>query len=102
MKVKSLFTNLFVITAFALAIVSCGKSKSSSKGSLPKDKGQLVGVAPGGKYSLPKPPGMTYIPQGTFHMGPSDEDINYAFTARNRQITISGFWMDETEITNHE
>ncbi|PVD51613.1 gliding motility-associated lipoprotein [Terrimonas sp.] len=102
MKVKSLFTNLFVITAFALAIVSCGKSKSSSKGSLPKDKGQLVGVAPGGKYSLPKPPGMTYIPQGTFHMGPSDEDINYAFTARNRQITISGFWMDETEITNNE
>ncbi|MFT3949013.1 MAG: SUMF1/EgtB/PvdO family nonheme iron enzyme [Agriterribacter sp.] len=103
MKVKSLFNNLVVITAFAIAIVSCGKSKSSSKGGAAnKDKGQLVGVAPGGKYSLPKPPGMTYIPQGTFHMGPSDEDINYAFTARNRQITISGFWMDETEITNNE
>ncbi|MBS1750925.1 MAG: SUMF1/EgtB/PvdO family nonheme iron enzyme [Bacteroidetes bacterium] len=99
MKVKSLSINIGVIALMAVVFASCGKSKSS-KG-LPKD-GQLHGVAPGGKYILPKPPGMVYIPQGTFHMGPSDEDINYAFTARNRQITISGFWMDETEITNNE
>jgi len=99
MKVKSLSINIGVIALMAVVLASCGKLKSS-KG-LPKD-GQLHGVAPGGKYILPKPPGMVYIPQGTFHMGPSDEDINYAFTARNRQITISGFWMDETEITNNE
>jgi gliding motility-associated lipoprotein GldK len=99
MKVKSLSINIGVIALMAVVFASCGKLKSS-KG-LPKD-GQLHGVAPGGKYILPKPPGMVYIPQGTFHMGPSDEDINYAFTARNRQITISGFWMDETEITNNE
>jgi gliding motility-associated lipoprotein GldK len=35
-------------------------------------------------------------------MGPSDEDINYAFTARNKQVSINGFWMDATEITNAE
>lgn len=96
---KSLLLNLVVIASLAIVFASCGKSKSS-KG-LPKD-GQLHGVAPGGKYMLPKPPGMVYIPQGTFHMGPSDEDINFAFTARNKQITINGFWMDETEITNNE
>ena len=45
---------------------------------------------------------MVYIPPGTFHMGPSDEDINYAYTARNKQVSISGFWMDATEITNNE
>lgn len=99
MKVRSLFNNLVALAALSIVFASCGKSKSS-KG-LPKD-GQLHGVAPGGKYSLPKPPGMVYIPQGTFHMGPSDEDINFAYTARNKQITISGFWMDETEITNNE
>lgn len=99
MKVKSLSINIGVVALMAVLSTSCGKLKSS-KG-LPKD-GQLHGVAPGGKYILPKPPGMVYVPQGTFHMGPSDEDINYAFTARNRQITISGFWMDETEITNNE
>ena len=45
---------------------------------------------------------MVYIPPGTFHMGPSDEDVNYSFTSRNQQISISGFWMDATEITNNE
>jgi gliding motility-associated lipoprotein GldK len=35
-------------------------------------------------------------------MGPSDEDVNYAFTSRNKQVSISGFWMDATEITNNE
>ena len=35
-------------------------------------------------------------------MGPSDEDVNYAYTARNKQISINGFWMDATEITNNE
>jgi len=43
-----------------------------------------------------------YIPPGTFHMGPSDEDVNYAYTARNKQVSINGFWMDATEITNNE
>ena len=62
----------------------------------------MHGVAPGSKYVLPKPPGMVYIPQGTFHMGPSDEDPAYAFSARNRSISISGFWMDATEVTNNE
>lgn len=75
-----------------------GKKKS---GSLPND-GQLHGVAPGSRWSLTKPPGMVYIPPGTFHMGPSDEDVNYAYTARNKQVSISGFWMDATEITNNE
>jgi gliding motility-associated lipoprotein GldK len=81
--------------------VGCGKiGKKSAKG-LPND-GQLHGVAPGGKYTQTKPPGMVYIPPGTFHMGPSDEDVNYTYTARNKQISINGFWMDATEITNNQ
>ncbi len=83
-----------------IAVVSC-KSKGGSGSVLPND-GQLHGVAPGSKYNLTKPPGMVYIPAGTFHMGPSDEDVNYAYTARNKQVSISGFWMDATEITNNE
>jgi formylglycine-generating enzyme len=99
MKMKSLLLNLITLTIITFVVASCSKS-GKSKG-LPND-GQLHGVAPGSKYSLPKPPGMIYIPQGTFHMGPSDEDISYAFTARNKQISINGFWMDATEITNNE
>jgi sulfatase modifying factor 1 len=76
-----------------------GKNKS---GPTLKDDGQLHGVAPSARWNLTKPPGMVYIPPGTFHMGSSDEDLSYAFTARNHQVSISGFWMDKTEITNNE
>src|SRR5258705_3056072 len=96
MKMKNLSMLLAVATLF---LASC-KFGKSSKGT-PND-GQLHGVAPSNKYQLPKPPGMVYIPPGTFHMGPSDEDVNYAYTARNKQVSINGFWMDATEITNNE
>jgi len=101
MKMKSLLLNLVSLILLTVLVASCGKlGKSKSKGVT--SDGQLHGAAPGGKYNLPKPPGMVYVPQGTFHMGPSDEDLSYAFTARNKQISINGFWMDATEITNNE
>lgn len=92
---------IIVVSGLVVTSTSCkllGKRKS---GSLPND-GQLYGVAPGVKNNLTRPPGMVYIPPGTFHMGPSDEDPTYAYTARNKQVSISGFWMDATEITNNE
>jgi len=98
MKMKNLST-LMILSALLMA-AGCGKIGKSHKG-LPDD-GQLHGVAPASSYNLTKPPGMVYIPPGTFHMGPSDEDVNFAYTARNRQTSINGFWMDATEITNNE
>lgn len=98
MMKNTLFITSAVLAAFLFS--GCGIVGGKSKG-IPDD-GQLHGVAPSSKYTLKKPPGMVYIPSGTFHMGPSDEDINYAFTARNKQVSISGFWMDATEITNNE
>jgi formylglycine-generating enzyme len=101
MKMRNLLFNLGMLALVSLLATSCGKlGKSKSKG-LPDD-GQLHGVAPGATSDMSKPPGMVYVPQGTFHMGPSDEDVSYSFTARNRQISINGFWMDATEITNNE
>jgi gliding motility-associated lipoprotein GldK len=94
---KNAFFTILAVSEVVLS--SCGKF-GKSKG-LPDD-GQLHGVAPGPRYVMSKPPGMVYVPPGTFHMGPSDEDINYTFTARNKQVSISGFWMDATEITNNE
>ena len=94
---------LTLVAVIAIAsLTSCNLLGKNNKGKgLPND-GQLHGVALATHWTLPKPPGMVYIPTGTFHMGPSDEDVNYAFTARNKQVSISGFWMDATEITNNE
>ena len=95
--------NYSLLAAVCIVMLSsCGiLGKKNKGGSLPND-GQVHGISPGNRYTLPKPPGMVYIPQGTFHMGPSDEDPAYAFSARNRSVSISGFWMDATEITNNE
>lgn len=97
---KTHFLTISVLAIFVLGSVSCFKKGSKVRG-MPDD-GQLHGVSPSARSSMGKPIGMVYIPPGTFHMGPSDEDVNYNFTARNREISIMGFWMDATEITNNE
>lgn len=97
---KNVAFSIVLLCALAGAS-SCKMLRKKDRSALPND-GQLHGVAAGPKYTLPKPNGMVHIPGGTFHMGPSDEDINYALTARNKQVSISGFWMDATEITNNE
>jgi gliding motility-associated lipoprotein GldK len=89
---------LFTFT-FLTGCKMLGKNKKGK--ALPSD-GQLYGVEPSRNWTLPKPPGMVYIPPGTFHMGPSDEDMNLSYTARNKQVSINSFWMDATEITNNE
>ncbi len=92
---------IIILISFCF-LSSCKMLGKNKKGkALPSD-GQLYGVEPSRNWSLPKPPGMVYIPPGTFHMGPSDEDMNFAYTARNKQVSINSFWMDATEITNNE
>jgi len=101
MTMKNQLLCLFASVLTTTLLGSCGKiGKSKGKG-IPSD-GQLHGVSTGVRYTPFRPTGMVYVPQGTFHMGPSDEDVSYAFTARNKQISINGFWMDATEITNDE
>lgn len=90
------------VVSIGLSIASCKSSGGKSSNANIGNDGQLHGVSPGKAYNLTRPPGMVYVPAGTFHMGPSDEDVNYAYTARNKQVSISGFWMDATEITNNE
>ncbi len=87
------------VVALSILAISCKTNKSSSI----KNNGSVgAGLAPSDKYTLPKQAGMVYVPQGVFHMGPNDEDVNNANTARSRQVTVPGFWMDATEVTNNQ
>src|SRR6187549_2174546 len=95
---KQYLVNLTAVGSLLLLLASCGKGKSKG---LPDD-GQVHGAASAAKPGLTKPIGMVYVPPGTFHMGPSDEDVTYSLTARNKQVSIQGFWMDATEVTNNQ
>jgi gliding motility-associated lipoprotein GldK len=53
-------------------------------------------------YSQYVPSGMVVVPNGTFHMGQADEDVPATQINLNKQITISAFFMDQTEVTNNQ
>ncbi len=46
----------------------------------------------------PTPPGMRWIPGGTFQMG--TDDPKFPDEAPPHAVTLDGFWIDETEVTN--
>src|SRR5215471_14973754 len=94
--------SLYILFLAAVGIVAVSCNKSGKSKSVAGDGQIHKGVAPAAKNSISRPDGMAYIPPGTFHMGPSDEDVNYNLTARNKEVSISGFWMDKTEITNNQ
>lgn len=64
--------------------------------------GELTGAEDRPTWDSPEPYGMVLVPAGSFHMGQNDQDVNYSQIARTRQISISAFWMDDTEVTNNE
>ncbi|MBP6795697.1 MAG: SUMF1/EgtB/PvdO family nonheme iron enzyme, partial [Saprospiraceae bacterium] len=82
-----------VFTLIVLIISSCGGNKQS---------GYLSGVKDRPKWKGINPYGMVYIPSGTLHVGQSDQDIFSSYVQKPKSISISGFYMDDTEITNNE
>lgn len=85
------------VLVVAMAVLA-GCSKGSSEG----PQGQLVGVQERPKWDHINPMGMVYIPSGEFSAGPGDQDLNNSMFQRPQAMSIQGFYMDETEITNNE
>ena len=83
---------------FALATLAAVVLASCSGG----DHGELVGVQDRPDFYPSDPYGMVYIPQGHFAMGNSDIDVPATLTASTKSVSVSAFYMDETEITNNE
>lgn len=64
--------------------------------------GELIGVQQRPTFSQPDPYGMSFVPLGTFIIGVGEEDVSYAMMNNPKRVTVSSFYMDETEITNNE
>jgi formylglycine-generating enzyme required for sulfatase activity len=45
-------------------------------------------------------PGLVLVEGGTFTMGRVEDDLNFTGDAVPRRVTVSSFYMDETEVTN--
>jgi sulfatase modifying factor 1 len=64
--------------------------------------GELVGIQKRQTWNPTDPYGMVFIPQGSFNMGPSDQDVPFANVSASKTVSLGAFYMDETEITNNE
>jgi gliding motility-associated lipoprotein GldJ len=45
-------------------------------------------------------PGLVFVEGGRFSMGRSEDDVNYSWDNLQTAVTVSSFYMDETEVTN--
>ncbi|MBN2638102.1 MAG: SUMF1/EgtB/PvdO family nonheme iron enzyme [Bacteroidales bacterium] len=65
--------------------------------------GELVGTRKSNKpFYQPDPYGMVFIPQGSFTMGAGTEDLTHSHLIQPKTVSVSAFFMDQTEITNDE
>lgn len=83
---------LLLFSTVILLLTSCGNS----------GKGYLIGVQDREDWYQPDPYGMLFIPQGSYNMGNSDQDVPYAQVSGSKTVSVQAFYMDETEITNNE
>lgn len=83
-----------IILSFTLS--SCNMLK---KGRNTKDDGQIVGQK-SSTWTPQRPKGMVPIPSGSFVLGQTDYDFTFENDAPVRTVSVSGFFMDDTETTN--
>lgn len=83
---------LLVVLIILASLTSCGGYVG----------GELTGVE--GRRGMPEPVplNMVFIPMGTYNMGQSDQDVNWAFYSNQKTVSVDAFWMDETEIRNNQ
>ena len=90
-----IFVLIFSISVF---LVSCGQGAGTSLGNA---SGELVGT--GRVQELQEYPfGMVYVPSGVFTMGSSEQDPTGISLSNVKTVSLSGFFMDDSEITNDE
>ncbi len=86
----------FYLLSFLLLMVSCfGGKETTANG------GELTGAS-GKGFAEPAPYGMVLIKRGHLRMGLETPDSLWGRQTPVRDISVEGFWMDDTEITNSE
>lgn len=97
-KRKKTISMLFVAAVF-ITLASCKKDQSPTTGweyNQPKNGG--FEVVPYEEQETG--PGLILIEGGTYCMGRTEQDVLYDWNNIPRRVTVSSFYMDETEVRN--
>lgn len=102
---KTQYNNMKMLRLIAVAVIgsaiiaSCSKETSSSTG------WDYNNMKQGGFQKIPfvdqeTGPGLILVEGGTFTMGRAEQDVMYDWNNRPARVTVSSFYMDQTEVTN--
>jgi sulfatase modifying factor 1 len=99
MKYNRILAALAVVATAILALASCKKEVSQTTGWAYNDPRN------GGFEVVPYEqqetgPGLVLIEGGTFAMGRTEQDVLYEWDNIPRRVTVSSFYMDQTEVRN--
>lgn len=91
LKLKAMRKLTFILVIIITSLTACDQGN-----------GELIGVQGRPEFYQPVPYGMLLIPQGSYTMGNTDQDVPGARTSKTKVVSIAAFYMDQTEITNNE
>ena len=105
MKVQLKIIMLAGILAGATIISSCGpqinlRSGSSSKTGWEYNNEKMGGFEVVEYVEQETGPGLVLIEGGTFTMGSAEQDIMSDWNSMRKRVTVSSYYMDETEVSN--
>ena len=95
MKMKHLAVAVCYVALLSLTGCMGGKATSSSGRG-----GEVVGVGGGRSFKEPAPFGMVMVKRGFLKMGIEQQDTLWGKQTPIKEISVDGFWMDDTEVTN--
>lgn len=99
MKFVSKSLASIAVLSTVILLMSCGKNRSGATGWAYNDEKN-------GGYDRPEfieqetGPGLVLVEGGTFTMGRVEDDLNFTWDNIPRRVTVSSFYIDETEVTN--
>ena len=89
----------FTVIALATLISGCSGERSGATG-WAYNSSQNGGFERQPFFEQETAPGLVFIEGGTFTMGQVEEDLSMEWDNIPRRVTVSSFYMDETEVTN--
>jgi gliding motility-associated lipoprotein GldJ len=98
---KFVSKNLMVIAALSVVVIlgSCTKNRSGATGWAYNDE-KNGGYERQEFIEQETGPGLVLVEGGTFTMGRVEDDLNFTWDNIPRRVTVSSFYIDETEVTN--
>ncbi|MBM72071.1 MAG: gliding motility lipoprotein GldJ [Crocinitomicaceae bacterium] len=98
MKLK-LHITLIASLGIMFALTGCYRERSGATG-WKYNKTENGGFEKANFYEQQTGPGLIFVEGGTFTMGQVEDDLTNNWDNSPRRVTVSSFYMDETEVTN--